>query len=449
MSKYIVFIGLVACFLSSLGTANESLIVAVGNAEYEADRLLVQNPALEKVKLPKELASALAAFLQVIENDFAFYRKLFQVMPAHNHPTFVKGPINYSEWENRKIVYLFRPSFELRAEKLILTLSLTDIRKKQEIYSETVALHNGVNLRRLAHLTAEKFYQLLVGKESIFTTKILFVSNFHNRKVNGKKELYWMDFDGNNKQQLTFHNGLVISPAISNNGKQVVYSLIRDEKNRNVNLYWLDLETKQNKLLSNRPGLNSGAVFTPNDDKLLLTLSHQGNARIYEMNLQTKQLRPVTNNFSEDVDPSINQDGSIMAFLSNRPGKAMIYLLDPSGTEKNVRRIGFVGKFNATPRFAPDGKEIAFASWIDERFDIVRINADGTGLTRLTKDFGSNEDPTYSNDGQFIAFSSMRVLSSKQAGQEIYIMDREGEIIGPITDNYGNCIGPRWSKSLK
>ncbi|TNF25687.1 MAG: hypothetical protein EP319_15715, partial [Deltaproteobacteria bacterium] len=82
----------------------------------------------------------------------------------------------------------------------------------------------------------------------------------------------------------------------------------------------------------------------------------------------------------------------------------------------------------------------------DERFDIFRINSDGTGLSRLTKDFGSNEDPTYSNDGQFIAFSSQRVLSRTKAIQNIYIMDKDGEIIGQISKDFGNCITPRWSK---
>ena len=124
----------------------------------------------------------------------------------------------------------------------------------------------------------------------------------------------------------------------------------------------------------------------------------------------------------------------------------MIYLADTDGREKNVKRIGYVGQYNATPRFSPDGSEIVFSSWVDNRFDLYRIDSKGTELVRLTKNFGSNESPTYSNDGQFIAFSSQRVLSRKQAVQNIYIMDREGEIIGPVTENFGDCLSPRWSK---
>lgn len=184
----------------------------------------------------------------------------------------------------------------------------------------------------------------------------------------------------------------------------------------------------------------------PDGEHIALTLSHTGSADLYVMNLKTNSLRRLTNKPTPDVDPSINRDASLMTFLSGRAGAAMIYTMDPSGVEKDVKRISYVGQFNATPRFSPDGKEIAFSSWLDNRFDIFRIGADGLNLSRLTKDFGSNEDPTYSPDGEFIAFSSQRVLSRTSAVQNIYIMDRDGEILGSITENYGNCITPRWSK---
>jgi TolB protein len=175
-----------------------------------------------------------------------------------------------------------------------------------------------------------------------------------------------------------------------------------------------------------------------------MTLTYTGNAEIYEMNLEDKTLRKMTNHFSSDVDPSVTFDGKLMSFLSDRSGRAMIYTMDPSGTEKDVKRISFVGQFNATPRFSPNGKEIVFSSWLDRSFDLFRIGSDGSNLIRLTKDFGSNEEPSYSNDGEFIAFTSERVLSKTRADKNIYIMDRDGEILGPITQGFGNCISPRW-----
>ena len=124
----------------------------------------------------------------------------------------------------------------------------------------------------------------------------------------------------------------------------------------------------------------------------------------------------------------------------------MIYTMDPSSLEKSVKRISYVGKFNATPRFAPDGKTIVFSSWLDNRFDLFRLSSNGKELYRLTKDFGSNEDPTFSVDGEFIAFHPLGLFPGARPTKNIYIMSDEGKIWGKITSNFGNCITPRWSK---
>jgi TolB protein len=258
-----------------------------------------------------------------------------------------------------------------------------------------------------------------------------------------------MDFDGKNVKRLTSGEGTVISPAMSNDQSKIVYSLIKNHSNgrgRNVDLYILNLATSEKTLIASKQGINSGAIFTNDGTKIILTQSYTGSADIYEINLTNKIERKITKHFSADVDPSINETGTLMTFLSDRAGKAMVYTANPNGVESNVNRISFVGQFNATPRFSPDGNQIAFASWVDNTFDIYRINSNGQGLVRLTKDFGSNEDPSFSNDGEFILFSSQRILSRSRAVQNLYIMDSDGEIITAVTEGFGNCISPRWSK---
>ena len=263
------------------------------------------------------------------------------------------------------------------------------------------------------------------------------------RKV---KELFSVDFDGRNLTRLTYHNGIVISPSVSSDGKKVLYTLIRTGRGRkNLNLYSMNLKNRRQRIISSRKGINSGAIFTSDGSRIILTLSHTGNAEIYEINLSNQKLRKITHHFGVDVDPDLSKDGKVLTFLSSRSGKAMIYLADPSGKEKNVKRIGFVGQFNATPRFSPEGNEIVFSSWMDNSFDIFKIKKDGSQIYRLTKNFGSNEEPTFSPDGEFIAFSSLKLKKRKRLSvQNIYIMDRDGGIKGQITRNIGFCTTPRW-----
>ena len=112
---------------------------------------------------------------------------------------------------------------------------------------------------------------------------------------------------------------------------------------------------------------------------------------------------------------------------------------------KASREFLLFGKFNATPRFSPNGRDIIFSSWLDERFDLFRISIDGNNLTRLTKDFGSNEDPTYSPDGELVLLP-LKESCQRRRCKNIYIMSKDGEILSQVTKDLGKCQSPRWSK---
>ncbi|MCF8059498.1 MAG: hypothetical protein K9K67_09390 [Bacteriovoracaceae bacterium] len=446
MLKYISLFLLLSLSLQ----ADEGLtVVAVGEAEVEKDKIIFLasqvpgNATASDKALINEVQS-------LFENDFSFYRQKFEVVKSNGFEAIVSNK-NYSDLNARGIRYFVLTSFEKSSTNTInLDAQLFGVREKERLEQVRVSF-NAQDIRQRGHEVADVLYQKIFGQTSIFRSKIVFVSDRNSAGGgNDVKELFIMDFDGRNRRQLTFHKGTVISPAFSFDGKKVLYSLIKNtrSKYRNVNLLILDIETGDTRVISDKKGINSGAVFMPDGEHIALTMSHEGNAELYTLNLKTGVTRRMTKHFAPDVDPSINVSGTKMAFLSGRSGagKPMIYVSDPRSLEKDVKRISYVGKFNATPRFSPDGSQIAFSSWVDNRFDIFRLDENGENLHRLTKDFGSNEDPSYSNDGQFITFASQRVLSRSKAVQNIYIMTSEGEILGQVTKNFGNCSTPRWSK---
>jgi TolB protein len=68
------------------------------------------------------------------------------------------------------------------------------------------------------------------------------------------------------------------------------------------------------------------------------------------------------------------------------------------------------------------------------------MNPDGTRLERLTRNQGSNEDPHFSPDGNFIVFSSTR------AGRKnVYVMNVDGTFVKRLTYGVGSCEAPKWS----
>ena len=456
MRKILILFSLFA-FVNSSASQNLS-IVSVGEATLEKDNIYLENPYY-KGWISKENKKNIAKLVKLIRNDFSYYKNSFLVFPKkyknYSSKSSVVESVNYVAWAKKETNLLVKIDFSssVRKEEGLRYIARIHSINEKKVIKELQGTLFKKDWRKEGHYLSNRIFHSITGKKSIFNSKVIFVSDATStgsgKKRVTRKELYVVDFDGANRKRITHHGGIVISPAISPKGDKLIYSLIKKGKGeKRIELYLLDLVTKKKQVLSRRKGLNSGGIFFPNGQDIFLTLSNLGNAEIYAMNIASKNIRKVTSHYASDVDPSINSDGSMMTFLSNRSGKAHIYTLDPSGKEKAVKRISFVGMFNATPRFSPDGKEIVFSSWLDNRFDLFKINPDGTGLSRLTKDFGSNESPSFSNDGEFIVFSSQRIISKYRAVQNIYLMDRDGEVVGPVVKDFGNCLSPRWTESF-
>lgn len=438
-------------FNIGLTFANELTIVAVGEAEQEKEKFSVSNVANLDV-LDEKLKSKVSTIATIIKDDFKFYKHLYDV---DNEFVTVSLKDTYDTWKKLGTNVLVSLNTLVRTEGVFVEVKVFHTEKEKLLLN----LSEKVNfdaIRSFSHNLSDKVYQSLQGKESIFNKKIIFLSDKTSRKNEVRKEIYMMDFDGNNTKRLTYNNAMIISPAISSDNKKILFSMYDGRwrtssrgvvhKVKNLNLYMFDIGSRKTIKISDKKGINSGAIFGKDPNEIYLTLSLAKNADIYKMNLNTKAISRITNHMSDDVDPHINNQGNLMTFLSGRPGKAMIYTMDPNNVEKDVKRISYVGRFNASPRFSPDGKEIVFSSWVDNRFDIYKIDSDGKNLVRLTKNFGSNEEPMFSPDGQFIIFTSQRVITRKKAVQDIYIMNREGEILSKLTKNMGKTFTPRWSK---
>jgi uncharacterized protein YraI len=85
----------------------------------------------------------------------------------------------------------------------------------------------------------------------------------------------------------------------------------------------------------------------------------------------------------------------------------------------------------ATPELATTGiRKIAFKSNRDGNWEIYEINADGSGLRRLTNHPATDESPTWSPDGQRIAF-----YSDRDGNGEIYVMNADGSSLTRITNH--------------
>jgi Tol biopolymer transport system component len=106
------------------------------------------------------------------------------------------------------------------------------------------------------------------------------------------------------------------------------------------------------------------------------------------------------NNGAAEFSP----DGTRIVFSSNRSGYGELCVSDRDGT--HITPLTSLGA--GTPRWSPDGSEIAFDATVDGNPDIYVISAAGGTPRHVTDESSMDLMPSWSRDGKWIYFRSNR-----------------------------------------
>lgn len=93
--------------------------------------------------------------------------------------------------------------------------------------------------------------------------------------------------------------------------------------------------------------------FSPDGNKVIMSMSRSGNSDIYEMDLRTRKSRQLTKHSAIDTAPSYAPDARQIVFESDRGGVQQLYVMGADGG--NVRRITFGEGRYANPVWSPRG----------------------------------------------------------------------------------------------
>jgi len=302
-----------------------------------------------------------------------------------------------------------------------------------EVASEDMA-------RTVAHRFADEIISRLGGGiNGIAETKIFFVSS-----RTGTKEIWSMDYDGQNQHPVTHLGTISLSPRISPDNSRVAFASLGRE-GWSIRMYSLELDRLVSFPAGTTGGANQSPAWSSDGNRIAFSSSRSGDPEIWIADASGANPRKVTSFRGPDVSPTWNpRTNAQLAWVSGRTGLPQIYTMDQDGA--NVERLTD-GGYAISPSWAPNGQFLTF-SWNrkygpgapgGQDIYVMDISSKPLRWLQLTHDSGSNDFPSWSPDGRHIVFE--RTIGGHT---QIWSMLADGTQQKQLTQT-GNSFMPNWS----
>ncbi len=218
------------------------------------------------------------------------------------------------------------------------------------------------------------------------------------------------------------------------------------------------------------------------DTKIAFVQARKGTKEIYLMDIDGKNLKPVTTDGSTALSPAWSPDGKKMAYVSYAEGTPKIFIVDLFTGNRGVlcgypglniapawqpkrdalavtlskdgnpdiylvdmacrirRKLAASWAIDVSPTWSPDGTRIAYVSGETGNPQIYVLNVATGEKQRITFHGKYNTAPSWSPKGDWIAYAGM-----DKGLNNIYIIRPDGSEVRQLTHGEGDNEAPSWS----
>ena len=209
--------------------------------------------------------------------------------------------------------------------------------------------------------------------------------------------------DGSELTRLTDNPKYDAEPVVSGDGRHIVFG---SQREGDFDIYVMGTDGTGVRRLTDRLGYDGGPWWSPDGNRIVWRAWYP----------ETEEERALWRDCME-------HDYIVPVPLD-------LWVMDADGSNKV--RLTANGATNWAPSWHPDGKRITFASNMDDwhqdigrfghNFELYLINADGSGLQRLTHNDVFDSFPMFSHDGRRLVWGSNR-NPAKPRATDIYVAD--------------------------
>jgi Tol biopolymer transport system component len=262
-------------------------------------------------------------------------------------------------------------------------------------------------------------------------TRLLFL-----RSANNETDIYVVNRDGTGLDNLTEGAaGDDNYPSWSPDGTRILFTTERNYSGSGSDVYVMNADGSNPRMMIEKA---YGGSWKPDGTRIAIASYRTGRFQVWLVDPDGSNQTNITMSAGSDADPVWSPDGTRLAFTSLRGGAGgtQLYVMNADGTQQRNLTPSLAGA--AWPTWSPDGMSIAF----DGPEDVFTVaTAGGSPLNITPASPGTDRTASWSPDGDRLAF-----ISARDGNDEVYRVNADGS--GPTRLTFSEFFaegGATWS----